>query len=323
MQEQLICYIISAFSQVSICVKNVGMKWYDGLTMINPTDWNGDAGNVISENTLEIIIHSKIPLIILTKIIFCFYAQGTNAKKTTELINERFNPVYTITYATVKKIFADIRSQITDYINIVNLGAKFGGVGKTVEIDESLFTYLTIKFKKHEHKYEIWAVGLIERETKNLKVIVVKNRTKETLTKLIIENVLIGTKIITDNWPSYSGLKEFGYIHEILNKSEVKRAKKLKNELIKSPSECSKESKFEEEKILEREGYSKKFEEEKKINPTTNRIENCWSILKSYSEIYSNCVPAEKAQDFINEFVFRRDIQRNNLNIVNELALII
>jgi len=50
------------------------------------------------------------------------------------------------------------------------------------------------------------------------------------------------------------------------------------------------------------------LEEEKKIaRPTTNHIENSWSILKSFSENYSNCIPAEKAQDFVNEFLFRRN----------------
>jgi len=101
--------------------------------------------------------HSHIPILILTKIIFCYFAEGINAKKTAISINTRFNPVFKIKYAIVKKIFSEIRSQITDYVNILSMGVKLGGVGKKVEIDESLFSHLSIKYKhKKASSYQIW-----------------------------------------------------------------------------------------------------------------------------------------------------------------------
>jgi len=85
-------------------------------------------------------------------------------------------------------------------------------------------------------------MGIYERDTDYLRVFIVKNRTKEVLTKLITDNVKPGTHIITDNWPSYTGLEDLGFTHEILNKSEIKREKKLSKKTVKKESESENES---------------------------------------------------------------------------------
>ena len=60
------------------------------------------------------------------------------------------------------------------------------------------------------------------RETKEIFVVrCPKNkRDRETLEKLIVENVEKGTKIITDGWAAYKRLKTLGYEWDWVNHSK-------------------------------------------------------------------------------------------------------
>lgn len=190
-------------------------------------------------------------------------------------------------------------------------------------------------------------MGFFERETENIRVFVVQSRKKEILHELIKKNVKIGSTVITDSWAGYSGIDKEGYTHLILNKakkkkeSKEKKEKKLKGKVeSEENSESEGNSDFDNNDNSEKIRISSKNEssnekdalennkiEELKISnsekASTNQIESTWSVLKSYSEIYSNSIPAEKAQEFIDEFIFRREIDRNHLDIANELAMII
>lgn len=92
-----------------------------------------------------------------------------------------------------------------------------GGVGHIVEIDESKFT---------KRKYNVgrvprspWVVGGIDVSTKECFFVEVFHRTSETLKAIILENVLPGTTIITDEWRGYWGLEGLGYFHATVNHS--------------------------------------------------------------------------------------------------------
>lgn len=95
---------------------------------------------------------------------------------------------------------------------------KIGGVGKTVEIDESKFGKR--KYHRGRRVDGVWVFGGIERESKRCFFKCVEDRTKETLLSIIKENVLPGTKIISDCWKSYDCLSLEGYVHEKVNHSE-------------------------------------------------------------------------------------------------------
>ena len=45
---------------------------------------------------------------------------------------------------------------------------------------------------------------------------ILENRTKETLHRIITNNVLNGTTIFTDEWPGYNGLDQLGYVHKTI-----------------------------------------------------------------------------------------------------------
>jgi hypothetical protein len=55
---------------------------------------------------------------------------------------------------------------------------KLGKFGRTIEIDESVFAEQMID----GHLNKIWVLGFYERETKEARAIMVKDRTEDTLT---------------------------------------------------------------------------------------------------------------------------------------------
>jgi transposase-like protein len=66
-----------------------------------------------------------------------------------------------------------------------------------------------------------WVIGMIERGTGEMRVIVCPNnlRNAATLEPLILQNVIPGTTVITDEWPGYRNLNALGYVHQTVNHS--------------------------------------------------------------------------------------------------------
>ncbi|XP_064084126.1 uncharacterized protein LOC135199936 [Macrobrachium nipponense] len=94
---------------------------------------------------------------------------------------------------------------------------KIGGVGLTVEIDES-------KFGKR--KYNVgrvidgqWVFVGICRETRQCVLVPVKLRSAETLLPIIQQFFEPGTTIVSDCWKAYNCLQELGYQHLQVNHS--------------------------------------------------------------------------------------------------------
>lgn len=90
-----------------------------------------------------------------------------------------------------------------------------GKFGRAIEIDESIFAKMT----KDGQKEKVWVLGFFERGTKAMRAIYVKDRSEQTLTQVILENVEIGAEIYTDFWRGYNSLKHF-YQHRIVNKAK-------------------------------------------------------------------------------------------------------
>lgn len=96
---------------------------------------------------------------------------------------------------------------------------KIGGPGVVVEIDECKMG----KRKYHRgHAVEgVWIFGGVEREnTEKVFFIKVADRSKETLQKLIIENIEKGSIVCSDMWRAYIGLDDLGYEHNVVNHSQ-------------------------------------------------------------------------------------------------------
>ncbi|KAG0438155.1 hypothetical protein DMUE_3263 [Dictyocoela muelleri] len=95
---------------------------------------------------------------------------------------------------------------------------RIGGVGKTVEIDE---TYITKrKYNKGRNVRKIWVVGGICREDKSVFFHVSKKRNAKRLEDIIYRNVRKGTSIITDHCSCYDNLSRLGFFHKRVNHSQ-------------------------------------------------------------------------------------------------------
>ena len=98
---------------------------------------------------------------------------------------------------------------------------KIGGEGMTVEVDETLI------FKRKNHMgrllssevSQVWAFGGICRETGEVFVIEVPNRTAATLLEYLTMHVKTGTRIISDCWSAYNELSRYGFLHGRVNHS--------------------------------------------------------------------------------------------------------
>ncbi|CAC5386090.1 unnamed protein product [Mytilus coruscus] len=88
---------------------------------------------------------------------------------------------------------------------------KIGGDSVFVEIDESKFGKR--KYHKGCQVEGQWVFGGIERDSKKSFFATVENRTKETLLKLIKDNIKPGTTIISDCWKVYDCLGSEGFEH--------------------------------------------------------------------------------------------------------------
>ena len=100
---------------------------------------------------------------------------------------------------------------------------KIGGVGKTVQTDESKIG----KRKYHRgHRVDGQRVfGRREGESRKCFMVPVVDRSEVTLIPIIQQWIEPGTLIVSDCWKSYTNLTEYGYQHETVNHS-----KEFKNE---------------------------------------------------------------------------------------------
>lgn len=97
--------------------------------------------------------------------------------------------------------------------------SAIGGVGQTVEIDE------TLVFKRKANtgrlllgeRDHVWVFGGLCRETGEGFLVPVPDRTAETLLAAIHENIAPGSRIISDCWRAYAGLSRHGFSHAAVN----------------------------------------------------------------------------------------------------------
>ena len=92
-----------------------------------------------------------------------------------------------------------------------------GGPGKIVEIDESKFGKR--KYNRGRLLTGQWVFGMVERDTNNIIMCTVPDRSTATLLPIIQTFVLPGT-IYSDEWASYNILNHTGFIHQTVNHSE-------------------------------------------------------------------------------------------------------
>ena len=119
---------------------------------------------------------------------------------------------------TVIRALSELRTICSN--KILNAGVKIGGVGKTVEIDESKFGAKR-KYQRGRVSEGPWVFGAVERGSQKALLFRVPDRTRETLVhRLITTHILPGTVIYSDQFSPYIPLNQLGYIHLSVNHSK-------------------------------------------------------------------------------------------------------
>jgi len=118
-------------------------------------------------------------------------------------------------YNTLVHWSRTFREIIFEYLSLT--AKPLGGIGRVVEIDESLFGRR--KYNRGKRVNGQWIFGMIERETGRVALIPVENRTRDTLLPIIKKWILPGTLIISDCWKPYDVLSEEDFLHLKVNHS--------------------------------------------------------------------------------------------------------
>ncbi|KAG0441294.1 hypothetical protein DMUE_1156 [Dictyocoela muelleri] len=149
---------------------------------------------------------------------------------------------------------------------------KKDGTSNIVEIDKSLF------FKRKYNRGRVtngqWYLLEVERETKKAFIIPVLNRNCDTMSRIIYENILPGSIIITDQMRAYSFA---------LQKSTVLEHKQI--------------------------NHSLNFVNPEDFSIHTQTIEGLWGLLKRYLR-GKNGITKEQQFDFLIQFIWEQKIEK-------------
>lgn len=155
---------------------------------------------------------SKLSIQKLLLIVHHWWSDSTN-----DLVERELD----LTNKTVTHWFKFCRDQCVFYFLRISPSAMIGGVGVTVEIDESLIA----KRKYHRGRLvnERWVFGGIERlnggRIRRFAEFV-PNRSEATLLPIIQRRIRQSTRIMSDGWAAYRNLPIHGYQHHVVNHSQ-------------------------------------------------------------------------------------------------------
>uniref|UniRef100_A0A182YRE3 DDE_Tnp_IS1595 domain-containing protein n=1 Tax=Anopheles stephensi TaxID=30069 RepID=A0A182YRE3_ANOST len=126
-------------------------------------------------------------------------------------------PKKLVTQKTVLSWYDTIRTFLWETFE--STGVRIGGPGMMVEIDETAISRRKYNVGRISASNTQWLVGGICRETGEIFLERVPNRSQATLNDLVVRHVETGTTIITDCWAGYNGLVVQGFPHDTVNHS--------------------------------------------------------------------------------------------------------
>jgi len=150
----------------------------------------------------------RVPLVILTRLVFYYFAQGIGARRATRNI---VRLGIRISRWTTFRIYEAVCESIQAYMEREIYSDVLGNI---VEMDEALFIHRAGPGWRGLR--QIWAAGLVERRTGNALVFIFPNRNHATINRIIRQNVMEGSTIVTDGWQSHSRIPR-QYMHINVN----------------------------------------------------------------------------------------------------------
>ncbi|XP_074606421.1 uncharacterized protein LOC141859458 [Acropora palmata] len=128
-----------------------------------------------------------------------------------QISGSRIARLTSLSKPTVVRALGELRTICSN--KVLNAGIKIGGLGKTVEIDESKFGAKR-KYKRGRVSEGPWVFGVVERGSQKVLLFRVPDRTRETLVhRLITTHIQPGTVIYSNQFTLYIPLNQLGYIH--------------------------------------------------------------------------------------------------------------
>jgi transposase-like protein len=123
------------------------------------------------------------------------------------------NKDYPISKPHVYKILDNMRYIIAHYLKETYNLEKITELNKhdNISVDESLFV--------HINNQQLWVVGIINNNSREIRLEIVENRSAETMKKIITTLIPKGNRIITDAAACYNWLNDpdSGYEHSVHN----------------------------------------------------------------------------------------------------------
>jgi transposase-like protein len=108
--------------------------------------------------------------------------------------------------------------------------AKLGGTGGPVEVDETFIggkpknmhasRRLKLQTSQNGYAEKAIVVGMLDRDTRQVRAKLVPNVKRETLQKEVLSHIGHGATVYTDGWPGYDGLKKAEFVHETVTHIE-------------------------------------------------------------------------------------------------------
>ena len=152
----------------------------------------------------------RIPLIVLTRLIFYYFPNQFSARRAhTALRGVHID----ISYATVKRIFNNVRASISRFMLEEVYQTPLRG---RIQMDEALFSHRAGGGRRGLR--QVWVIGLVEERTSEAFCFVVPNRNSGTINNLITNYVLAGSLIIHDGWGGYQRIprayRHHRYLHD-------------------------------------------------------------------------------------------------------------
>lgn len=124
-----------------------------------------------------------------------------------------------ISSATISRYFKLFKELIFALVeDIKNEVGMLGGKGSIIEVDECLIG--NRKYNRGRFKMSQWIIGIVERNSGNVRFEPITSRNKYTLLEILKKYVNPESTIITDCWKGYVGLNNYFLRHQTVNHSK-------------------------------------------------------------------------------------------------------